>query len=287
MQSFATTLVLYISVIAALLQNVIAAVSSQAPSNATAEQLENQKRSFSIGYVVFPGWEPLDVFGPLEILFEMSFYYKMTLAVIAKEVGPVATVPPPHNIGGPSGPHMDVGFLLGPTITATHTFENAPALDILIVPGGEGVVALEEANDTSAEDFVASRVGELDYLLSVCTGAAILAKSGVLNGKRATTNKGAWAQVTSFGTNISWVPSARWVVDGNVWTSSGVAAGLDMTYAFMKYLYGTEDLDPVMNSIEYAPHTNPHWDPFSVVHNVPGADKNMSLIDCVGPVGYS
>jgi hypothetical protein len=41
-----------------------------------------------------------------------------------------------------------------------------------------------------------------------------------------------------------------------------------MTYAFMKYLYGTEDLDPIMNSIEYAPHTNPHWDPFSVVHNV-------------------
>ncbi len=149
----------------------------------------------------------------------------MTLAVIAKEVGPVSTVPPPHNIGGPSGTYRDVGFLLGPTITATHTFENAPALDILIVPGGEGVVVLEEANDTSAEDFVASRVGELKYLLSVCTGAAILAKSGVLNGKRATTNKGAWAQATGFGTNISWVPSARWVVDGNVWTSSGVAAG--------------------------------------------------------------
>jgi len=41
-----------------------------------------------------------------------------------------------------------------------------------------------------------------------------------------------------------------------------------MAYAFMKYLYGTDDLDPIMNGIEYAPHTNPHWDPFSVVHNV-------------------
>lgn len=149
----------------------------------------------------------------------------MTLSIIAKETGPIATIPPPHNIGGPSGPFKDVSFLLGPTIVATHTFQNAPKLDILIVPGGEGVVALEEANDTSAEDFVAARVGELDYLLSVCTGAAILAKSGVLNGKRATTNKGAWAGVTAFGTNITWVPSARWVVDGNVWTSSGVAAG--------------------------------------------------------------
>jgi hypothetical protein len=53
MQSFATSLVLSIAVIASLLQNVIAAVSSQTPSNATAEQLENQKRSFSIGYVSF------------------------------------------------------------------------------------------------------------------------------------------------------------------------------------------------------------------------------------------
>ncbi|KAE9362976.1 class I glutamine amidotransferase-like protein [Stipitochalara longipes BDJ] len=287
MISGATLLVLSAAVLAALLQNVNGALSSQAPSNATAEQLANRKRSFSIGYVVFPGWEPLDVFGPLEILFEMSFYYNMTLSVIAKEVGPVATVPPPHNIGGPSGPYRNVGFLLGPTITATHTFQDAPALDILIVPGGEGVVALEEANDTSAEDFVASRLGELDYLLSVCTGAAILAKSGVLNGKRATTNKGAWSQATSWGTNITWVPSARWVADGKVWTSSGVAAGLDMTYAFMKYVYGSDDLDPVMNSIEYAPHTNPHWDPFSIVHDVPGADKNMSLIDCTGPVGFN
>ena len=41
-----------------------------------------------------------------------------------------------------------------------------------------------------------------------------------------------------------------------------------MTYAFLKYLYGTDDLDYVMNEIEYAPHTNPAWDPFSVVHNV-------------------
>ncbi len=47
-----------------------------------------------------------------------------------------------------------------------------------------------------------------------------------------------------------------------------MGVGLDMTYAFMKFLYGDEVVDAVMNSIEYAPHTNPHWDPFSVVHNV-------------------
>lgn len=78
-----------------------------------------------------------------------------------------------------------------------------------------------------------------------------------------------------------------------------------MTYAFLKSVYGTDDLDSVMNGIEYAPHTNPDWDPFSVVHDVstllsrasgdnmlktlkvPGANKNMSLMDCTGPVGYN
>src|SRR5690348_6922363 len=129
---------------------------------------------------------------------QMSFYYKMTLSIIGKEVGPVTTIVPPH-IMTEGGPLMDVGYLIGPTITATHTPRNAPALDILFVPGGEGIVVLEQSNDTWVEDFVASRFGQLDHVLSVCTGAASLAKAGVLNGKRATTNKGAWSQVTSFG----------------------------------------------------------------------------------------
>jgi len=125
----------------------------------------------------------------------------------------------------PGEPPMDLSYVIGPMITATHTFENAPELDILFVPGGLGNVVLALANDTWVEDFVASRFSQLDYLLSVCTGAASLAKSGVLDGKRATTNKSAWAWATSFGTNVTWVPTARWTEDGKVWTSSGVAAG--------------------------------------------------------------
>jgi phosphoribulokinase len=87
---------------------------------------------------------------------------------------------------------------------------------------------------------------------------------------------------------------------------------MDMAYAFLQHLYGNKDqgLADLMNLIEYAPHTNPHWDPFSVVHKVghpcvpesrtylhtvfqadsysqvPGADANISLADCVSPVGF-
>ncbi|TVY80505.1 Isonitrile hydratase [Lachnellula suecica] len=216
--------VLEIATVVMVLCNVSNALSPVVSSNATTQQLENRKRSFSIGYVVFPGWEPLDVFGPLEILFQMSYNYNMTLSIIGKEVGPVSAIPPPHYMSE-GAPLMNLYYMIGPSITATHTFKNAPALDIIIVPGGEGNVVLAQGNDTWVEDFVAERFHQLDYLLSVCTGSASLARSGVLNGRRATTNKGAWSWVTTLGTNITWVPTARWTVDGNVWTSSGVAAG--------------------------------------------------------------
>lgn len=148
----------------------------------------------------------------------------MTLAVIAHEIGPVSSGGPPHRMSE-DGPPMDLGYLMQPTVMATHTFRNAPALDVLLIPGGIGNVALAQANDTSVEDFVRLRFDQVDYLLSVCTGAMSLAKAGVLDGRRATTNKSAWASVVGSGTNVTWVPSARWVQDGKIWTSSGVSSG--------------------------------------------------------------
>ncbi|KAK2756991.1 hypothetical protein FQN54_004959 [Arachnomyces sp. PD_36] len=260
-------------------------VGRQDDTGATPEQLANQKRTFSIGIVAFEGWEPLDIFGPLEVFFQLSRTYKMTLSIISEKTGPVTAVTPQHAMME-GEPPMDVGFMLGPQLTATHTYENAPALDILLIPGGGGNVVLDVENNSAVEDFVARRFDQLDYLLSVCTGTVSLAKSGVLNGRRATTNKARWDWVTGYGDNITWVPSARWVEDGKLWTSSGVAAGIDMAYAFTKHLYGPEVVDDTMNIIEYAPHTDPDWDPFSVVHDVPGANKNMSLVDCSGPAGY-
>lgn len=148
----------------------------------------------------------------------------MSLSVISHAAGPVRATYPPYGSSG-AGPPTDYGYMLNPTIVASHSFENAPALDVLLVPGGHGNVVLEQHNDTSVEDFVRRRFDQLDYLLSVCTGAMSLAKAGVLDGRRATTNKWAWGEVVKHGDNVTWVPSARWVEDGKVWTSSGVAAG--------------------------------------------------------------
>lgn len=192
----------------------------------------------------------------------------MTLAMIWKQTGPVWARSPPRKT--PSNPNAAIYPIQAPHIVATHTFAAAPALDILLVPGGMGNRVLHDNNDTTIEDFVAARYqsGELQYLLSVCTGAATLAKSGVLNGRRATTNKAAWSWPIQFGEGIEWVPTARWTEDGNIWTSSGISAGIDMTYAFFRKFLSPAVVDRVINSLEYTPHVDEHWDPYSVVHNV-------------------
>jgi len=161
--------------------------------------------------------------------------------------------------------------MIGPATVATHTFEDAPTFDVIIVPGGGGLDTFDRENNTQIEDFLVSRYESTPYILSVCNGAVTLAKSGLLSGKRATTSKAAYKWVTDpkHGDDIQWMPSARWVNDGKIWTSSGVSAGMDMMYAFLKHIYGDEEwVDFVMNLIEYVPHTDPHWDPFSVVWKV-------------------
>ena len=186
----------------------------------------------------------------------MSSFFNISLSVISQEAGPISSRAPGQNT------------VIGPAIEATHTFEGTPALDIILVPGGPGIDYLYSLNDTTIQDFLNVRYDELEYLLSVCTGAYALASAGLLDGRRATTSKFAWSGVTSTRPQVDWVPSARWVEDGNIWTSSGVSAGIDMMYAFMKHYYGTREINGVMNTIEFAPHTDPHWDPFAAVHNV-------------------
>lgn len=117
-------------------------------------------------------------------------------------------------------------------------------------------------------EFVKARFDDTDYVASVCSGAEILSRAGVLDGRRATANKYRWTSVVQHGPNVSWVPNARWVHDGKVWTSSGVAAGMDMAYALFSWMYGSEKLNTTMNIIELAPHTKADWDPYAVVHKV-------------------
>ncbi|KAF9880863.1 amidohydrolase [Colletotrichum karsti] len=224
------------------------------------------KKPVNFGIVVFPAFQALDVFGPLDALNLLSRNYEMNLSVIAETRNPVSTkqVPGAQQQPGaipaaaPAVPQANSDF--GQTILPTHTFQTAPPLDVLIVPGGQGT---RYAGIRTSIDFVKERFPELQYLITVCTGAGVAARAGVLDGKRATTNKLSWDQTIALRPEVNWVHKARWVEDGNVWTSSGISAGIDVTFAWIRAVYGNDVGKNVADRMEYTPVEDSSWDPFA------------------------
>ncbi|RHY33710.1 hypothetical protein DYB30_006553 [Aphanomyces astaci] len=118
-------------------------------------------------------------------------------------------------------------------------------------------------NDPAHQAFILRQANSTKYLLSVCTGAGFLAATGLLDGKRATTNKKAFWEITStYGTDfdIEWVPHARWVEHGRIWTSSGITAGMDMTHAFLARHFGSDRMQTMLEVMEYTPALDPSQD---------------------------
>jgi transcriptional regulator GlxA family with amidase domain len=145
-------------------------------------------------------------------------------------------------------------------ILPTHTFETAPALDVLIVPGGQGT---REQGVTSTVDFIKKTYPSLQYLITVCTGSGLAARAGILDGKRATTNKLSWDATVALRQEVNWIHKARWVQDGNIWTSSGISAGIDVTFAWIEAVFGHDMAKNIADRMEYNRVTDPTKDPFA------------------------
>jgi putative intracellular protease/amidase len=191
----------------------------------------------TVGVVLFEGFELLDVFGPLEMLGG-----DMDIAVMAERAGPVASSQ-------------------GPACVAEAAMADADAPDVLLVPGGFGT-RREVANAAFLAEL-ARLAGAARLVASVCTGSALLAKAGILDGKRATSNKRAFAWVASQGPRVDWVAQARWVEDGRFFTSSGVSAGMDMALGLLERMLGREASLGAAQAAEYEWHEDWQWDPFA------------------------
>lgn len=190
---------------------------------------------------LFPAFDSIDVFGPLDPLWYLAFSRQLNLALISETLDPVWVKPPFDSLNRQNSSfwysvrHKLLLFPLplrsqsickrhvavnSSQINPTHTYSSPPSsIDVLLVPGGAGVRHL---NLSTQVEFVRRTYPNLKYLISVCTGAGVLAQAGVLDGKAATTNKKAWKEITPMGKEVDWKSPARWVVDGNIWTSSGV-----------------------------------------------------------------
>ena len=194
----------------------------------------------TLGTLLFPGFELLDVFGPLELFGHLSDRVRIVL------VGPRAG---------------SVASAQGPAAVAEYGRDDCPPLDLLLVPGGIGTRT--GVNDGDLTGWIAARAATAEIVMGVCTGAALLARAGVLDGRRATSNKRSFAWVESQGPNVTWVKRARWVRDGNRVTSSGVSAGMDMALAVIGDLFGAQASEDIAVIAEYEPHRDPDWDPFA------------------------
>lgn len=196
----------------------------------------------TLGVVLFPGFELLDVFGPLEAFGMLSETFAITM--IAETAGPVASAQ-------------------GPKALAEFGFADAPTLDIILVPGGIGTRT--EIENRVLLDWLADRGKAAEITSSVCTGAALLAGAGLLDGRRATTNKMFFSWVADQRAQVTWVPQARWVEDGSFFTSSGVSAGIDMALTIIAQITGTEIAANVARAMEYEWHRDATWDPFAKI----------------------
>lgn len=196
----------------------------------------------TVGVLLFPEFELLDVFGPLEAFGQAKDWFR--IVTVAEKSGPVASAQ-------------------GPRAVADHGFEDCPPLDILLVPGGMGT--RREVDNAALVDWIARQARRAETTASVCTGAALLARAGVLDGRRATSNKRAFAWVVEQGPKVDWVRQARWVDDGNVVTSSGVSAGIDMTLHLIGRIAGAAVRDEIATRMEYEHQTDAAHDPFAKV----------------------
>lgn len=147
----------------------------------------------------------------------------------------------------------------GPAID-TESVEKINPNGVLLVSGGEATRTL--VNDTKYIEFIKNLAEKSSNCLTVCTDSALLAKTGLLDNKKATSNKKAMKWVQSFNKNVNWVEKARWVVDGKYYTSSGVSAGTDMALGFIADQKGLEIAKTVAKNIEYMWNDDPQNDPF-------------------------
>ena len=217
----------------------------------------------TVAALIFKGMAPLDLFGPIQV-FNVACTPReddSTKPATAKPLYKVITV------GKEAGLVATGANGAGPVVVAEHGIKDDFDFDILLVPGGGGTRTL--VADPEFIDALSAACERADVVASVCTGAALLAQTKILDNKAATSNKTAWNWVLTQGESVDWDPPPRWVVlvDKNtgkgIITSAGVSAGIDMTLALVADLDGEQVAENAAVFIEHHRIKSPANDKFA------------------------
>ena len=189
--------------------------------------------------LLFPGYQTLDLMVPVEILHRMSNSH---LHYVSREGGQVASAQ---------------GFAV-----ETVRLERLLPESVLLVPGGMATRTL--VADRSYIATLADWATQSAWTLTVCTGSALLAATGLLDGLPATSNKTAFDWVRGVRPQVAWQGRARWVQSGKFYTASGVSAGMDMALGFIADREGVAQAESIAKRCEYRWQRDAAVDPFAV-----------------------
>ena len=197
----------------------------------------------NVNIILYNYFETLDAFGPIEIFGRLCKYFKIQLFSM---------------YGGIIRSSHDV-----PIVTSSFN-ELKSKNNILFIPGGKGTREL--VNNIRFLKALELFAQESKFILTVCTGSVLLSKTGLLDAKRATTNKRSmeWAFLES--PKVKWIKTARWVKDENIYTRAGISAGMDMSLGYISDILGYEVAKKQSIEIEYDWKEDSNWDPFSKLY---------------------
>ena len=193
-------------------------------------QSNNQTR---ICIVIFDGVEVLDFCGPFEVFSVTGGRQGETpfeVCTVAEDDRPVQTR----------------GGLM---VTATYSFNDCPAANVMLIPGGPGT--RRELNNQPMLDWIKERATNAQLVLSVCSGALLLAKAGLLDGLTATTHHGALDELRLINPNVRVDDTRRFVDNGRIIASGGISAGIDMSLHVVSRLLGYDRALETAQYMEY------------------------------------
>jgi len=189
--------------------------------------------AIQLGILIFDDVEVLDFCGPIEVF------------GAANDV----TNPDPFNIHIIAEEMRIINARKNLNVMPTHSIDNCPKLDILLVPGGEGTRPILKRNRLL--QWINNQYASLDYLLSVCTGSIVLGKAGLLNNIEATTHHTCFDELKNVSPSTKVITNQRYVESGNIVTSAGISAGMDMSLFMVEKLLGKEITQEAIREMEY------------------------------------
>jgi transcriptional regulator GlxA family with amidase domain len=188
--------------------------------------------TMTIGILIFPDAEELDWVGPYEVFTMAAMGRDLEVVTIAESTEPVRCAK-------------------GLRVLPDHDFESAPALDVVLVPGGQGT--RKEMDNPRLIEWLCSAAAGCTWVTSVCTGSVVLAKAGLVDGLRITTHWGYIDEIQKHAPKSEVLEGVRYVRDGRVVTAAGVSAGIDMSLWLVGQIFDPTHARNTQRMMEYDP----------------------------------